>query len=148
MRHVANQLVLFLLVFCAGWDVKKREVPLILLGIMGGIVVLSMIIAIISNPDSWKTEQIWSKIGGAVIGGLLLMVSRITKEAIGYGDSWLILLIGLHLGMWDVLRVLLWASVLAGVCSVFFLWVKKWNRTASLPFIPFIAISYLGVILT
>lgn len=138
MREVINQLVFILLAFGAGWDVKKREIPVILIGIIGVIIILGMV----------KEGQMWTKIGGAAIGGVFLAISRLTKEAIGYGDSWIILLLGLHLGIWDVLILLLWASVLAGVCSLFFLWLKKWKRTASIPFIPFIAISYLGVILT
>ena len=138
MREVINLLIFMLLVFGAGWDVKKREIPVILIGIIGVMIV----------PGMLKEGLMWSKIGGTVIGGFFLVISRLTKEAIGYGDSWIILLLGIHLGIWDVLILLLWASVLAGVCSLFFLWLKKWKRTASIPFVPFIAIGYLGVILT
>ena len=83
--------------------------------------------------------------GGIGIGILFFIVSKVTKEAIGYGDSWLILLLGLYLGASKVLQLLFAASLGAAVVSLFYLWKYHWKRNATLPFVPFLVLAYLGV---
>ena len=83
-----------------------------------------------------------------MVGLLLLLISKCTKEAIGYGDSLMILLLGMYLGGMRVLLVLFWASFLAGICSLFLLLGRKRKKKEALPFLPFLAVSYLGVLLT
>ena len=92
-----------------------------------------------------EEKSLWARVGGALIGVLFFLISKLTKEAIGYGDSWLILLLGIHLGALVALQVLFAASFAAGVCSLFYLWMKRWRKGATLPFVPFIAVAYLGV---
>ena len=45
-------------------------------------------------------------IAGGVSGGLFVIVSRVTEEAFGYGDSILITITGIFLGIWDLLSLL------------------------------------------
>lgn len=50
---------------------------------------------------------------------VFLLISKCTRESIGYGDSWLILLLGIQLGYLKAISVLFAASLLAGVASLF-----------------------------
>lgn len=69
-------------------------------------------------------------------GMLLLLFSRFSKEQIGYGDSWLVL----ALGMWmegPKLLFMLWAGLALGTASAVCLKKKE------LPLVPFLAAAYV-----
>ena len=137
MCQVANWFVLILLAVASVIDWRKREIPMSLLFIMSAGVTIFAIYC--------KDITIWYRLAGGALGMMLFVVSTVTKEAIGYGDSWLILLLGVQLGILRVLQLLFAASLLAVIFAVFYLWVRKWNRNATLPFVPFLTIAYLGV---
>jgi leader peptidase (prepilin peptidase)/N-methyltransferase len=137
MCQVANWFVLILLAVASVIDWRKREIPMSLLFIMSAGVTIFAIYC--------KDITIWYRLAGGALGIMLFVVSTVTKEAIGYGDSWLILLLGVQLGILRVLQLLFAASLLAVIFAVFYLWVRKWNRKATLPFVPFLTIAYLGV---
>ena len=137
MCQVANWFVLILLAVASVIDWRKREIPITLLFIMSAGITIFAIYC--------KDITIWYRLAGGALGIMLFVVSTVTKEAIGYGDSWLILLLGVQLGILRVLQLLFAASLLAVIFAVFYLWVRKWNRNATLPFVPFLTIAYLGV---
>lgn len=137
MCQVANWTMLILLAVASVIDWRKREIPMSLLFIMSAVVTIFAIYC--------KDVTIWQRLAGGALGIMLFVVSTVTKEAIGYGDSWLILLLGLHLGIFRVLQLLFAASLLAVLFAVFYLWMRKWDRKATLPFVPFLTIAYLGV---
>lgn len=137
MCQVANWFVLILLAVASVIDWRKREIPMSLMFIMSAGITIFAIYC--------KDITIWYRLAGGALGMMLFVVSTVTKEAIGYGDSWLILLLGVQLGIFRVLQLLFTASLLAVLFAVFYLWVRKWNRDATLPFVPFLTIAYLGV---
>ena len=139
MCQIENWVIFLLLVMCSVSDFKKKTMPAVLL-IVFSITVLGFVIF----GDSVGVRL---RVSGAVLGMLFLLISKCTKEAIGYGDSWLILLLGIQLGSLEAIGVLFAASLLAAVSSLFFLWKCNWKRDTSLPFVPFLCISYLGAML-
>jgi leader peptidase (prepilin peptidase)/N-methyltransferase len=86
-------------------------------------------------------------LAGGLVGVLFLGISKLSKEAIGYGDSWLIGILGILMGAREMLAVLFIASLLAAAGSLIILWKKRWNKKAAIPFVPFVAVVYLGAIL-
>ena len=139
MCQIENWVMFLLLVMCSVSDFKKKTMPAVLL-IVFSITVLGFVIF----GDSVGVRL---RVGGAVLGILFLLISKCTKEAIGYGDSWLILFLGIQLGYLEAISVLFAASLLAAVASLFILWKCNWKRDTSLPFVPFLCISYLGAML-
>lgn len=84
---------------------------------------------------------------GAVCGGLFLLLSVYSGEGVGYGDSWMILNLGIFLGIWKLLAVLVLAFgevSLAAVCGVI---RGKYTRKSRIPFFPFLLTGYVGVLL-
>lgn len=81
-------------------------------------------------------------LAGAGIGAVFLIVSKLTREAFGYGDSLLIIIMGIFLGLWNLLGVLLGAFLFSSVFAVIFLIYKGLDRQAGYPFVPFLLISY------
>lgn len=138
MCQIADWMVLALLVACAICDWKWREIPLYLL------IVMSVDVLILAIGCGGL--RLGLRLGGALVGVLFFLIGKCTKEAIGYGDSWLMLLLGVYLGAMQLLQLLLIASVVAGIMSLFFLWKKRWKKTVAIPFVPFLVVGYLGVV--
>lgn len=137
MCRIADGMVFILLGIAGVIDYKRKEIPIYLLTLMSMVILLFAICCQNINP--------WYRLAGAVFGGILFVVSKITKEAVGYGDSWMILLLGIHLGIFKALQVLFVASIFAAGFSLFFLWRHNWKRDSTLPFITFLSIAYIGV---
>lgn len=68
-------------------------------------------------------------------GIMLLMLSRATKEGVGYGDGITVIVLGLWTGGWFVLQVLGIGILLTGIYAVWSLIRKK---RGVIPFIPFL----------
>lgn len=139
MCQIENWVIFLLLVICSVSDLRKRTIPILFLLILS--------VAVLGFTIFGDSVGVRLRVGGALLGILFLLISKCTKEAIGYGDSWLILLLGIQLGYLEAIGVLFAASLLAGVASLFFLWKCNWKRNTSLPFVPFLSISYLGAML-
>lgn len=86
-------------------------------------------------------------IAGGASGALFVIVSRVTEEAFGYGDSILITITGVFLGIWNLLSMLVTAFFLAAVFSGIMLSRKRYTRKSSFPFVPFLTAAYLGGVL-
>lgn len=81
---------------------------------------------------------------GGCTGLFFLLISRVSGEAFGYGDSILILIIGVFIGFWDLLYLLFGAFSMAAVFSAVMMIRHYFNRKSSFPFVPFLAAAYLG----
>lgn len=81
---------------------------------------------------------------GAGVGIVFMVVSRVTEEAFGYGDSILILIMGGFLGFWNILSLLVAAFSMAALFSIFMLLRKKFHRKSAFPFVPFLTAAYIG----
>ena len=81
---------------------------------------------------------------GGCMGIVFLLISRVSGESFGYGDSILILIIGIFLGFWNLMHLLLGAFSMAAVFSAVMMIKHRFNRKSSFPFVPFLAAAYLG----
>lgn len=81
---------------------------------------------------------------GGCMGIVFLLISRVSGESFGYGDSILILIIGIFLGFWNLMYLLLGAFSMAAVFSSVMMIKHRFNRKSSFPFVPFLAAAYLG----
>lgn len=89
----------------------------------------------------------WLVLGGILTGVVFLFVSKITKEGMGYGDSILILILGIYLGFHQLIIVLSMAFFLLLCVSVPVLWSRKMSRKSTLPFLPFLTGGYLCLLM-
>lgn len=130
--------VLIFLTICALIDIRKRQIPVWLL-------ILASVCLSIFRILHWRESTVvW--LGGIAVGIVFLIVSKLTDEALGYGDSWMILLLGIYLGVWDLLWLLSIAFLLSAIMAAIVLFKNKWSRKAAFPFVPFLAVSYMGVL--
>ena len=81
---------------------------------------------------------------GAAVGVIFLIISRVTEDSFGYGDSILIMIMGGFLGFWNILSLLTAAFSMAALFSIFMLIRKRFHRKSSFPFVPFLTAAYIG----
>lgn len=138
MCKVAEIVVLLFLLIAAYKDWKTKRISVLFLFVMS-VVMLGIRLLIIE-------ESLLSTLGGVAIGIVFFMFSKCTKESVGYGDSWLILLLGIFLGGKRVLEVVLIAMLFSGVFSIVHCMRHGWDRKQTIPFIPSLAAAYIGVV--
>lgn len=117
-------------------DIKWKKLSIALL--------LSGIIFVVAGFLCGRDIHMILLAAGAGAGIVFLIVSRVTKEAFGYGDSLLILIMGGFVGFWNILLLLVMAFTMAALFSVFMLIRKKFHRKSSFPFVPFLTAAYIG----
>lgn len=120
-------------------DLIKRELSVVYL-ISGTI--FAMFYQIFNHKKMWYVS-----VGGVVIGILFLLLSKYTEEQIGYGDSWMILNLGIYLGIWKLVCLL---GVVFGFSFLFScagILCRKLTRHTRIPFYPFLMAGYIGVMI-
>lgn len=76
-------------------------------------------------------------VAGGLSGILFLWISKITNEAIGYGDSLAILILGIYLGIWGLLEVLMTAFFILGIIGLICVVIKRKRKDLLFLFIHF-----------
>ena len=105
--------------------------------------VIAVYLLILSVIDiRWKKVSVRSLL--ILLGGVFLFLSWFTQESFGYGDSILILILGILSGGWNLLWILFAAFLIASVYGGIMIARKKYTRKNSFPFIPFLTVAYLG----
>lgn len=88
-------------------------------------------------------EHIRPALGGLMIGLVFVLVSRVTREQLGYGDSWLMCILGAYLGTWNLLALLCTAWMAAALAAIAVLAARRCGRGTALPMVPFITAGYV-----
>lgn len=115
-------------------DIKYKKIPMeILIAANIGALVYRL----------YQGENAVLAAGGAAAGAVFLIISRVTREGVGYGDSLGILGLGIYVGLWGLLEILAGAFFLLALCAVVVLAGKKMSRKCTLPFYPFLLAAYI-----
>lgn len=122
------------LIICTIEDIRKRQIHKIWIWGFAGIGVF------LYQIQGKLTLQ--ELIGGVGIGIFLLLIGKITKEAIGYGDGGVLCTTGIYLGFWDNLFLLFWGSVFAAFYAFILILCCKKEKSETLPFLPFLFAAY------
>ncbi|MEI3340160.1 MAG: hypothetical protein V8R80_09665 [Eubacterium sp.] len=84
---------------------------------------------------------------GISVGIFLLLVSFLSKGAVGSADGWMLCISGLLLDFQENLFLLMGACVLALLYAVALLALKRGKRQTEFPFFPFLLAAYLALLL-
>lgn len=133
-------------VFCACYlllvsvfDIRNRCLPVCILVLGAGAAAFYQMI--------FGTLPGILSLAGAAVGIVFLCVSKVTEEAFGYGDSFLILVLGIYLGFWKLLCLLVVAFTLAAGFAMIVLAVRHFKRKTVFPFVPFLGAGYVLLVL-
>lgn len=117
-------------------DIRWKKVSVRSLLILLAIAVLCQVLC--------SKGELGMMVAGGLCGGVFLFLSWFTQESFGYGDSILILILGILSGGWNLLWILFAAFLIASVYGGIMIARKKYTRKISFPFIPFLTVAYLG----
>lgn len=108
------------------------------------LVIVGSLIGILFTLVQLDMAKTFDAVMGAVISaGILLVISLITREGIGFGDVKLFACVGLFLGVGGALAALVISIMISGVAALILLLTKKVNKKTSIPFAPFILVGTL-----
>lgn len=142
MIKIENVITIILcawLLLCSWQDLRRKRINLILIGI--GILTL-FICTVIQNELT-----IWNRLTGLSLGILLLGLNPITKGQIGIGDGLIVSTTGLCLGFSKNAVMLAYGLFTSAIFSIILILFCHVNKKKTIPFIPFLFIGYLGVLL-
>lgn len=134
-----NITVLLVLCICSAIDIKKKEVPLIIL-LIGFSAALGINIWQICKGELFILEMAVSVMPGV----FFLLLSFCTGEKIGYGDGLLIVFLGLSLGFGRCSLIICIGLIASSVFALILIVFCKAGRNSRLPLVPFLAIG-MGV---
>lgn len=123
-------------VVCSVFDIRRKEVPVLLVGVFG---LLALIAAII------RKSELYPLLYSFIPGAAMLALSLCTRESIGYGDGLIVLVLGVFLGLGQCWAVVLSGLILSAAAGLVLLIFHKVNGKTRIPFIPFLAAG-LGVV--
>lgn len=126
-------LIIILGVICV-FDIKRKKIPVYMLIILAAA-------GIISNFTVGEFD-IEKRIIAMLPGMILLIVSMITKQQIGYGDGMIILLMGLYIDIDDILSIVLSSFLLSSIAAIILMTVFKKKKNFEMAFSPFLLIGY------
>lgn len=109
------------------------------------IVTFATIVLLICLPFG-TTFDIGNRIGGVMVGIAMILLSKLTQGKIGIGDGLLLCVTGLLLGFWSNMELLAIALFVASVLSIVLLALRLVNRKHSIPFVPFLFVAYLIIV--
>ena len=138
MWELMDGVVLLLITPLAVVDVRRQRIPVSYLIILAAGSILKQCIG--------RQTDIWLILGGVGIGCIFLILSKVTEEGLGYGDSLGILILGIGLGTWKLLEVLMATFLLLFVWSMIIWFIRK-KKNQRIPFYPFLVSGYFLVFL-
>ena len=131
-------MVVCLYLLWGAWqDLRSKKIKNSYLWLGGIAGIISKIMDIVFDNCSFK-EWLWALFPGM----LLLVVAKATREKIGMGDGWVILILGNFLSVVEILYVFQTALLVIIVISIVLLCGKKIDRKYEIPFLPFLWAAY------
>jgi len=85
-------------------------------------------------------------IGGILVGGSVVLISKATRGKVGMGDGLILCATGIGLGLWGNLELFAFALFMAAVLCIMLLILRLVDRKKSIPFVPFLFLSYVGIL--
>ena len=123
-----------------GSDIRKKEISVIRSVICGSAVLLLQIVMGLLRLQADAVQFLLTAI---LPGCVLLLIGKITRQEIGYGDGILLLVCGLCLGGKETIFLFVSGLFLMFPISLVLLLSGHTDRRAELPFAPFLLASYL-----
>ena len=105
-------------------DIREKKVNIAFL-------LPGFVLAFYQMPDGFLRAEV----PGFLFSILLFVLSILTKEAIGMGDAFAVLLCACYLPFYPVFFIF--------VAGLFLILVRKGNRKTEIPYLPFLSFSYL-----
>lgn len=91
--------------------------------------------------------ELYELLLGSCLGGILLIISLLSKGSLGIGDSLIFVVSGVFLGLCNNLILLLISLGISAVASIILMITLKLKGKSRIPFLPFILSGYICLLL-
>lgn len=133
-------LLFFFLAVCAVFDGLQKQIPL-------AAVWLGMMTAVCLRMGGVMGEISLPSVALSLAPGIVFwLLSFVTREKVGYGDGWVLLMIGLFLDLPRCFFILLAGLLIESMAALVLLAFRKIQRDREIPFCPFLLLG-MGVML-
>ncbi len=131
------------LVIACCMDVRYRKISRNLIGVYLLTVIIGHVAAVCLTGSGDERKQQIIACAAEIVTGMLpgvccLFLSFVTQQALGYGDSLLIFVCGMSLGLNACISVLMSALFLSGIWALIRIVMKRAERCTEIPFVPFL----------
>ncbi len=123
-------------------DIRKKEVLLWEIVACAGVSLAEGMMDLHSGSLS-----LWEPALSLIPGLVMLILSVVTRQGIGPGDGLLVLAAGPALGLSGTITSLAAAFCISGLFSGILLLTKKAGKKTKIPFVPFMAVGTLAMML-
>ncbi len=138
---------------CSATDLKWRKIDRRILAVYlvllsGGRAVQAVGECMAQETPAALSEGIpavMEMLAGMVPGICCLVLSFLSRQGLGYGDSILILLCGLSVGFSDCMAVLCTAFFCSGIWALILVGICKKGRKSEMAFVPFLTAGILMI---
>jgi len=131
-----SKCLLLVFIGIAAWiDYKKKELPIAYIA-AGFCVGLALCVA-------GHSQNFLYMCLGCIPGAAMIIVSLVSRQAVGLGDSMMMFSAGIFLGKDAGVVLFLSSLIISGLSSLVLFAVKKLRRKDTIPFIPFMLGGYV-----
>lgn len=92
-------------------------------------------------------QSIFEMLAGVLSGFGILLLGRLAEGKIGMGDGIVFMLTGLYLGAAENFLLMCISFLLAGIFGMFLLFFCRCKRNKRIPFVPFLFLGYLFMLI-
>lgn len=117
-------------------DIKTRKLPMGFLLLFAGVGIYLNLM--------WKYQNMETLVLGVSFGVMFFVISKVTEEAIGYGDAWGILILGILEGGRKIVPIVFTAFIFSSIYGLYKMITSKMRKRDSMPFFPFMFLAVLG----
>lgn len=116
-------------------DLKCRRV-------YGAVAAAYLILAVLGHLTG-RTASLTEMLAGVLPGVFCFLVSWVSRQSLGYGDSLVILICGVSLGFWLCIWITFTAFFWSGVWGAAVYRMRKMSPREEIPFIPFLLLGFV-----
>lgn len=138
--YIYSILFLYLLAMSI-YDMKRKEIHI------GATLLTGIVLAAIRVIQFFREGVSMEMVLGVVPGLLVLILSYATHGKIGMGDGFVMMVCGMVLSLSDNLFLLFFALVMSAVTGAVLMVFRRVKRSYTMPFVPFICVSFGAVFL-
>ncbi|TAH73876.1 MAG: hypothetical protein EWM47_02080 [Anaerolineaceae bacterium] len=138
-EYIIRGLIGLLLIIVTIQDIRWKKIRV-------GVVLLAAFLICICIPFC-SVLSVLDRVLGLSLGLGVMLLSKATGGKIGIGDGMVLGATGMGLGFWSNMELFALALAIAAVFSIGLLVLRKANRKKVIPFMPFLLLAYIFLII-